>query len=494
MEISNVLYSVVILFISYIILLIIANFLKHKMGMIFRLRRYIYYFILVFGVNIFFRFNGEILGSLGNYSGIVMAVSNILFAFISIKLVDIIINDFNILNRKSEKLPKLVRSLFIFCWTLIILLIVLKINLGVNLTTIVTTSAVLSMVIGLALQDTLTNLIAGIVLHSEKSFKIGDYVKVNELEGRVLEITWRTTKMMTLDSGVMYIPNSVMVKQITGNFSEYEWHLVKVKIGASYKASPNKVSKVLLEIAENEKEVLKNPKPEVRVLQMGDFSINYELRVWVSTYEKKKIVETELLKKIWYAFGRNDIKIPMPAREIFNVEEQCRDINKEKEELIKKTDLFKDFTEKEIKSLIPITKTKIYGINEIVFSEGDAGDSFFVIYSGRIEIVMNNEKIAELKRGDFFGEMSLLTGKNRSATVTAIEETEVLVIEKEGFSEFIMNNEHLIHKISESISIREYENEHRNSNNMKNNGENNLLAIKNTQNKLIEKIKAFFEI
>jgi small-conductance mechanosensitive channel len=494
MDISSILYSIAIIFCTYIVILIIANILKHKIGMIYNLRKYIYIFIITFGVNIVLRFNSEIENYLGKYGNIVNALLNIVIAFALIKMVDIVFNDLNIMKRKSEKLSKLVRSLFVFGCTGLILLIILKVNLGVNLTTIVTTSAVLSMVIGLALQDTLTNLIAGIVLHSEKSFKIGDFVKVNEVEGRVFEVSWRTTKIVTFDNAVVYIPNSLMVKQVTANYSEYDTHLAKITVGASYKDSPNKVTKILMEIAEKENEVVNNPKPEVRVLQMGDFSINYELRVWVRAYDRRKPVETEILKKIWYSFGRNGIKIPFPIREIHNIEESCYDWNKEKEILIRKIELFKEFENEEIKALVPLTKSKIYGINEKIFTEGDEGDSFSVIYNGKVNIIMNKEKIAELKRGDFFGEMSLLTGKKRSATAVAVEETELLVIDKAGFSEFIMNNEHLIHKISESISIREYENERRNSKNSAEDKEKNILMIKNKQNKLIAKIKTFFEI
>lgn len=494
MDINNIIYSVVIIFFTYILLLVFANILKHKIGMLYNLRKYIYIFIITFGINIVLKFNGEIENYLGKYGNIVTALLNIVIAFAVIKMFDIAFNDLNIFKRKREKLSKLVRSLFVFGFTGVILLIILKVNLGVNLATIVTTSAVLSMVIGLALQDTLTNLIAGIVLHSEKSFRIGDFVKVNEIEGKVFEVSWRTTKIITFDNGVVYIPNSLMVKQVTANYSEYGTHLAKVTVGASYKDSPDRVSRVLIEIAEKESEVVKNPKPEVRILQMGDFAINYELRIWVNSYDRRKAVETEILKKIWYSFGRHGIKIPYPVREIHTVSDSCHDWNKEKEAVIKKIELFKEFEEEEIKALVPLTKSKIYGINEKIFTEGDEGDSFSVIYRGKVEIIMNKEKIAELKKGDFFGEMSLLTGKKRSATAVAVEETELLVIDKAGFSEFIMNNEHLINKISESISIREYENEKRNSKNSADESRNNILMIKNKQNKLIAKIKAFFEI
>ncbi len=479
---------------AYICIVALVKIFRVRREKMYKLKRYINMLTLLAGVDTLALISDNLFGK---YMNMLLAVTNIVAAFSVIKLADSFINDGPIFLRNREKPPKLVRSLYIFILMLVVVIGVMKINLGVNLTAIVTTSAVLSMVIGLALQDTLTNLIAGVVLHSEKSIKIGDSVKINDIEGVVIEMSWRATKIQSvLPGGVIYIPNSIVVKQSAVNYNQARVHLIRVGIGVSYEETPNKVVDVLLDIAKENQEILKEPLPEVRVISYGESSINYELRIWSDRYDRKKVIESDILKNIWYTFHRNGIKIPFPVREIHSFSEDKDSLNKnmEKEEVFRKIEFFKGFTEQEIRDLFPRTKTKVYGKNEKIFTEGDEGDSFFVIYRGKVSIVINGEKIALLKKGDFFGEMSLFTGKQRTATAIAEEDLELLVLDKAGFSEIIMNNENIIHKISEAISRREFENETRNKRQSERDGEKDDVLIKKKQNSMIEKIKKFFEL
>ena len=129
MNIENIIYSVIIILIVYIFILIFANIVKYKFGTGYKLKKYIYLFVFAFGTGIFFHMNIEILNFFGRYGGFVKASINMVIAFTIVKSIDILFNDYNIFNRKSEKLPKLVRSLFIFSCMGIVILIILKVNL-----------------------------------------------------------------------------------------------------------------------------------------------------------------------------------------------------------------------------------------------------------------------------------------------------------------------------------------------------------------------------
>lgn len=425
-----------------------------------------------------------------------IAAVNIFTIYSIIRILDIVKNESLVITKRKDRMPRLVRTIYIFTIMIIAVIVVLQVNLGVNLTAIVTTSAVLSMVLGLALQDTLTNLIAGIVLHSERSVKIGDVIRINDVEGIVLEMSWRAVKIKNIHiNGVVYIPNSVIVKQDAVNLSYLKEEMIKVEIGCAYHDSPNKISKVLIECAKKHSEVLKEPHPEVRIASYGDFAINYELRAWIEKYDMKKRVESDLYKDLWYAFHRSDIKVPFPVREMHNsASDHLKDIDNEKRYILKKIDLFKDFGEEEMTELVHQAKLTIYGRNEKIFTEGDPGDSFFVIYSGKVNILRNGDVVAGLRKGDFFGEMSLLTGNKRSATAIADEESEILVIDKAGFTRVIMVNETLIHQISEVIAVREYENEIRDTIKRDSISEKEKNNLKSRQNSMFEKIKKFLEL
>ena len=107
---------------------------------------------------------------------------------------------------------------------------------------------------------------------------------------------------------------------------------------------------------------------------------------------------------------------------------------------------------------------------------------------------LSRDVVAGLRKGDFFGEMSLLTGNKRSATAIADEESEILVIDKAGFTRVIMVNETLIHQISEVIAVREYENEIRDTIKRDSISEKEKNNLKSRQNSMFEKIKKFLEL
>lgn len=420
--------------------------------------------------------------------------------YFAIKLLDYIILDVYVKKSKFV-VPKLMHDIAVSLIYFIVFFSVLKMQLGIDLTPLLTTSAVISMVIGLALQDTLSNFIAGIVIHIERPFKYGEWVLVNGIEGKIVEINWRTVKILTFSNDFLVIPNSAVVKDSIINFNyPTPNHLHTLEIGVSYDEPPNKLKAAAKEIAMDIPYVLKQPEPIITLVKYNDFSIDYEIKLWINDFGKKKFVSDEFFTRLWYKFKRENIKIPYPIREIYTHEERKTNTKTSEFicincEYIKAVDIFSELDHNIIEKIAQKAIKELYGKNEILFKQGDAGDSFFIIISGEVDVVINDKKTVILKNGNFFGEMSLLTGKERAATIIARTDMECLVISKQNFSEIVNLYPEVLENLSKTLVKREMENKLEADNKLKNTlSKNEKMLAEKKEKSVLKKIKDFFDV
>jgi small-conductance mechanosensitive channel len=190
-------------------------------------------------------------------------------------------------------------------------------QVGLNVTSLVTTSAVLTAVIGFALQDLLSSVMSGIALQLEQPFAVGDWVKFDEQEGRILETNWRSTKIETLPRDIVVIPNNVITRSPLINFTAPDpIHRRKIKIGLSYDAPPNRVKKALLAGLREVDGVLTEPRPFVLARSYDDFAISYKLFFFIDQIHLKDHIEDAVMSRIWYQLKREGLKVPFPIRDI----------------------------------------------------------------------------------------------------------------------------------------------------------------------------------
>ena len=422
-----------------------------------------------------------------------LGIFYIILSFSLIKFIDILINENYYKKRKNLEVPHLIRNIVVVLAFSISFLSILKNFFNVNLTSLLATSAILSAVIGLAVQDTLTTFIAGLVLTSDHSFELGDTVIIKDIIGKVVDTNWRTTKLLKAGGGIVSIPNNFLLKEITINYMKKSNIVVTIKVTASYNDAPNKVKDILLKVAQNNIKVLKDPEPFVLVSGYGDSGINYELKATIyEEYIKRLLIETELYSSIWYAFKREGVKIPYSVREIVRPHDLIENPPEILSSYFQKVGFFNTLKEEDLNKLHQISKLKTYGKNEFIFMQNDPGDSFFIIKSGRVCIILDNKEIACLHEGDFFGEMSLLTGNPRNASVKTSEDTELIVIEKEAFKGLIKTNQALFDNVLEFLTKREEEQQRFKEAQEfgKKKNQNNLDVKKN----IIKKLVKFFEI
>jgi small-conductance mechanosensitive channel len=212
-----------------------------------------------------------------------------------------------------------VRGLFAILATIIVLE-----NLGISLTAIWTTLGVGSVAVALALQETLSNLFAGLYLLADRPVSPGDYIKLDSgQEGYVVRIGWRSTTMRTLSNNIVFVPNSTMAKALIINYSLPELRVsVSIPVHVSYGSDPSRVERVLLDVTREAAQeglhgLLLDPPPSVYLNPgFGDSSLDFSLNMNVRRFEDQVPVQSELRKRILARFAKDGIAVPFPMRTI----------------------------------------------------------------------------------------------------------------------------------------------------------------------------------
>lgn len=368
-------------------------------------------------------------------------------------------------KRKKYRVPKLLEEITKVGLYTLATLFILQHTLNIQVTTVLATSAIITVVLGLALQETLGNLFAGLALHLDPPYQVGDWIKVGEDFGKVEEVTWRATKLRTTNNDYVVIPNGQVAKDKLINLSYPKTpHAAVVHVQLSYAIPPNKVGEVVKKCLSEVDNVTMDPPPEVRVNIYQDFSIDYIIKFW---YKDAGLLEPTLAsvrKRLWYHFQRSGLEIPFPIRHVYlhEREEQLSNRTQKLERLadsLQKVYLFSSLDEDERRLIAENLEELHFARNEMIIREGDAGDSFFVIDEGEVEIFIESphktrKVLTRLTEGNFFGEIALLTGERRSASVQALTDIRLYELKKDGFKDVLERKPDILDEIGSVLSRR----------------------------------------
>jgi small-conductance mechanosensitive channel/CRP-like cAMP-binding protein len=325
---------------------------------------------------------------------------------------------------------------------------------------LLTTSAVSAVVLGFALQDTLGNAFAGLAIQSEKPFHVGQWVKVGEYEGRVAEVTWRATKLRTKSGNFAILPNNIVAKEVITNFSEPAAPTrMTVEVGASYLSPPNQVKAAMMEAMRHSSHVLAAPAPDVLMWSFDASAITYRARFWIDDYDADDHAKDEVRRAIYYTFQRHGIEIPWPIQVQYEKEWREPDVSSKvdkAERMLASVDLFASLSPDVRHEIAAASPTIVYGSGETIVRQGEEGQSMFVVTSGHVSVVIepSREEVAKIQAGGYFGEMSLLTGEPRSATVLAVGDVVVVEIGADLFRRMGAVHPDAIEKIGIAAMVR----------------------------------------
>ena len=192
-------------------------------------------------------------------------------------------------------------------------------TMGVNLSSLAVIAGALGVGIGFGLQNIVSNFVSGLIILAERPIQIGDRVDLgNNTVGKVERIGARATQVLTNDNIMIIVPNSEFVSSRVTNWTHIDPRVrFRISVGVSYGSDPRMVEKILLEVAEANPNVLKNPAPGVVFKEFGESSLNFELRVWSADMTHRPgSLESQLNFAIWDKFKERGIEIPSPQRDL----------------------------------------------------------------------------------------------------------------------------------------------------------------------------------
>jgi small-conductance mechanosensitive channel/CRP-like cAMP-binding protein len=380
-------------------------------------------------------------------------------------------------RRMRRPPPRIVRDLAQALVYAVILLVALR-AAGVDPASILTTSALLTAVIALSLQETLGNMFAGLAIQMQRPFDVDDWIQFDtdtKHIGRVIEINWRATKVVTLDLVEVIIPNSTLAKAALTNFTKpTRASRRSLYAYARPEVAPHFVHGTILEAIGGSFGVLAEPAPSVVTNAFVDGNVEYWVRFFTEDFDERDRVDGTARDRIWYAFSRAGIA-PAPPSRVVHLQEASSTAKAQEAQAqaqlrtgLRGVDFLRALTEEQLDSLAARTTRRMYVAGEAIVRQGEASAEMFVVEAGEVVVTLDkgspaargqehgvDVEIARLGPGKFFGEMSLMTGEPRNATVRAAGPCTLLVLGHAAFRALLESAPDLAEHVSRVITERQ---------------------------------------
>ena len=241
---------------------------------------------------------------------------------------------------------------------------------------------------------------------------------------------------------------------------------MRIRVGIDYNVPPNRVKDVLGRAAQSAKNVVANPPVKVFLVDFSDYSMIYEIKYYMGNHSRINETNDSVRTNVWYELKREGITIPFPIRTLHVERKKTPPMQEDQAEafsILRGERLFECLSEDQLNQMVNQARLKLFGRGEPVIEEGAAGDSMFVMLRGAANVFVSKNgskiQVAKLRAGDCFGEMSLLTGEPRSATVRADADCYVMEIGKPEMAEVLSGAPTCMEQLSQLLAQRKMETE-----------------------------------
>ncbi len=323
------------------------------------------------------------------------------------------------------------------------------------------------MVIAFALQDTLSNLVSGLLLIIGRPFKPGEWIHIGDLEGQVVSVNWRYTSIKTRNGDLVIIPNGLIAGESIENHHRPDpITRVTQSIDVAYVNPPNKVKAMLMETMLETPGILSDPVPTVAVTRIDDPLMGYECRYWIGDFQNKPEIHNRFMTRIWYAAKRHDVPFPSPAYDLFHYDGPT--VSKEGEittedltNMLRPLALFSALDARNMSKLGKASTLYNYAANDIAIDLGVREHGFYVILDGEVEIFAPDadgelHRIDVLSKGSFFGEDGLFGTPVSPLRAVVTQDTDMMVISHNVVSGLLTRNPHLADSINLIVTDRHF--------------------------------------
>jgi CRP-like cAMP-binding protein/small-conductance mechanosensitive channel len=374
------------------------------------------------------------------------------------------------LGRFQRSVPTVLRDVLGLV-ALVIGAIVLLARQGLDVKALLPTGAVLTAVIGLALQQTLGNLIGGMAIQLDKSVRVDDWVQVDGFYGRVTAIRWRSSTLETNESESVVVPNAQLLaakllvrgrrggRQVPGR----RW----VRFRLPFSAAPAAVASLAVAAVTSEPipHVAASPGPDCLLLSLEEGTALFALRYYLDDFVQDDATDSAVRVRLLYALRRAGFEPALPGQQVLlntasaesrQADERARLTRRE--QALQGMELFAKLKPDELTALAGDLREQPFAPGEALCRQGEAADSLYLLEQGRVSVRVASDgaerEVAQLGEGAFFGEMGLMTGEPRSATVEALTHVSGLRLDKAAFQRLLTRRPELAEAIAEVLADR----------------------------------------
>ena len=379
-----------------------------------------------------------------------------------------------------------------------------------ELTSILATSGILAAIIGLAIQANLSNILSGVFVNIERPFSPDEYVSINDMSGKVIDVTWRSTRIRTFENTEITIPNELVASSVINNWSRTdetnlsEGFRLFNSLSFNPKHDPRHISQLLQNALKKVKPVDGRDQLDFQWVKFSDvdeyglkFLIGFDCTDLFMKTSQQDSVMLELHKTLQHAgismtvgrlYSQMDADVGLEALQSSRVSEDFEDqfsaeFNPYNEAiknkvLLRKVPIFMSMDDDELSLLSESCKRIHFKDGEMIIKQNEPGSSLYIVADGVVSVQLDVENghrkiVSKLGVGDFFGEMSLMTGEPRTANIIAESPTVTINVEKEIIKKLFANNTHFFDTVSDILAKRKIDLE-----NIKVMGSENNKAVK----------------
>jgi small-conductance mechanosensitive channel len=371
----------------------------------------------------------------------------------------------------GRAMPRIVEDVVIFVLYLIYGLAQLR-GAGVDLSSIVTTSAILTAVIAFAMQDTLGNLLGGLSIQLDNTVQVGDWVRIDDLAGQVRDIRWRSTLIETRNWETIVIPNSTVMKGRVAILGRREGQPLQWRRGLRFMVDPSvPPARVIAMVNEEMRDlpianVAQSPAPNTVLHGFIAGNLEYELRYYLTDLLEDEVTDSMVRVHLFASLQRAGIRIAEEQRTVHAVsrDEAHADVVRKRElgrrlELLRQVDLFSVLSEDEMNELGERLQYAPFARGDVITKQGNIAHWLYIIMFGEVDVRYEPpnaapQTVSTLRAGQFFGEMALLTGDARSATVVAKTDVECYRLDGKSFQGLLLGRPEIAEGIARVIASR----------------------------------------
>lgn len=370
-------------------------------------------------------------------------------------------------SRTGAPAPRILSNCVSATLFLATIFLVIKFVFGKPVGGLLATSGIVTVIIGFAIRDMIADFFSGIAVNIEQPYRIGDWLELGpDVIGQVTEMNWRATRLVTQARRTVIVPNSNLAGRQFVNFSAPDRHYREtLDITLNYTSDPARVENILLS-AIHSTEGLADQRHDVRIVRFDERGVVYQIRFWVNDYTDKVRIRHRLAANVLEFLSQAGVSIPYAQHEIV----LTRQRRPRKERRINTRRLFSRvvwldaLNDDELEQLAEVATGRDFTAGQEIVREGDDGASLFVLVEGVLEVYTRadtgaEEHVGRIQPGQAFGEMSLLTGSPRIATVRCVTDAYALEIRREELEPILRARPTIADALGRTMARRQMLNE-----------------------------------